>query len=174
MTERTSRQVFLNPDPAAGIANSALPLIVSTGAVDPTTSAASVEALLREHGWQGTWTYTVYDYWHFHVTGYEVLVCVSGKASIGFGGDTGTSVAVEPGDAVFIPAGVAHRRLSGSPDFQVVGAYPPDQDGTIVRAGAMPIEAVRRAIDSLAVPDVDPLSGDRPGRLSGWWPRRPD
>ncbi|BDA85550.1 hypothetical protein Sa4125_30920 [Aureimonas sp. SA4125] len=172
MTGRTSRQVFLQPDAAAGIPNNALPLLVAAGVLDPATPAASVHFLLRENGWQGTWTYTVYDFWHFHVTGFEVLVCIAGKASIGFGGDRGTAVTMEPGDAVIIPAGVAHRRLSGSPDFQVVGAYPPGQNGTIVRAGAMTVEAASRAIDALAVPDIDPLSGERPGRLSAWWPAR--
>ncbi|GGD20436.1 hypothetical protein [Aureimonas glaciei] len=172
MTKLSSRRVHLQPDVADGIPNSELPLIVATGAIDPPLPPAALHAQLRQNGWQGTWTYTIYDYWHFHVTGFEVLVCVAGKASIGFGGDRGTAVTLEPGDAVFIPAGVGHRRLSGSPDFQVVGAYPPGQDGTIVRAGAMTLEAARRAIDALEVPDVDPLSGARPGLLAAWWPER--
>lgn len=172
MTDRISRRVYLQPDVAEAIPNSVLPLIVAAGQVDPAMPAAELHALLGRNGWQGMWTYTIYDYWHFHVTGFEVLVCIAGKASIAFGGDRGTAVTLVPGDVVFVPAGVAHRRLSGSADFQVVGAYPPGQNGTIVRTGAMTLEAARRAIDALEIPSIDPLSGARPGLLAAWWPER--
>ena len=86
----------------------------------------------RTNGWQGTWTYTVYDFWHYHVDGYEVLGCVAGEAEIGFGGeaeDGGIAATMRPGDVVLIPAGVGHKRLSATADFAVVGAYPPGQNG---------------------------------------------
>lgn len=159
---------FLHPDPLGEMPNSTLPLIVAAGALDPHLSDSAVHDLLLSHGWEGTWTYTVYDYWHYHVSGHEVLVCVSGHARIGFGGDSGVEVAMRPGDGVIIPAGVGHKRLAATPDFQVVGAYPPDQNGTITRAGAMDLVQAARIIGQLALPKTDPLSGEEPGRLAAW------
>lgn len=159
---------YLHPDPLGEMPNSTLPLIVAARAVGPDLSENAVHDLLRSHGWQGTWTYTVYDYWHYHAAGHEVLVCIAGHARIGFGGDTGEEVEMTPGDAVIIPAGVGHKRLSASPDFQVVGAYPPDQNGAITRAGAMALVVAARSIGQLALPAMDPLSGDEPGRLAAW------
>lgn len=75
---------------------------------------------------------------------------------------------MRPGDAVIVPAGVGHRRFSGSDDFAVVGAYPPGQNGTITRAGEKDAEAARAEIESLALPETDPLTGERPGRIAAW------
>ena len=152
----------------AGIPNSSLPLIVAPGAV-PAPSAREVHALLTRNGWQGAWTYTIYDFWHFHVTGYEVLVCIAGTARIGFGGPLGAAILMTPGDVVIVLAGVGHRRLSATEDFAVVGAYPPGQDGTVTRAGQTDLAAAE-AVGRLPVPRIDPLSGERPGRLAVWLP----
>ena len=157
-------------DVEAGIPNSPLPLIVAGSAVLPVPSPDAVHALLRGNGWRGTWTSTIDDFWHSHVTGHEVLVCAAGSARVGFGGPAGIALDMVPGDAVIVPAGVGHRRLSATPGFAVVGGYPPGQDGTVTRAGGMDLDAARQAIALLALPDADPLSGDSPGRLAAWRP----
>ena len=159
---------YLHPDPLGEMPNSTLPLIVAVAGIDPRLGEHAVHELLLGHGWEGTWTYTVYDYWHYHATGHEVLVCIAGHASIGFGGDSGVAVEMRPGDAVIIPAGVGHKRLSGTADFQVVGAYPPGQNGAITRAGAIDLVVAARAIGQLELPETDPLSGEAPGRLAAW------
>lgn len=155
-------------EPAAGMPNSPLPLIFAEAAIQGPGDPDAVKALLRRHGWQGTWLYTIYDFWHYHTTGHEVLACVAGEAEVGFGGDTGLRRPMRPGDAVIIPAGVGHRRFSASRDFAVVGAYPPGQDGTVVRAGEKPLDAAAAEIATLALPDYDPIDGRRPGRLAAW------
>ena len=149
------------------IPNSDLPLLVMETAI-PASAANStkVEKRFAEHGWRGTWTYTVFDYWHFHVEGHEVLACVAGEASIGFGGDKadgGIAFEMKPGDVVIVPAGVGHKRLDGTSDFQVAGAYPPGQNGGITKAGEMTIENARGAISRLPDPKTDPVDG-RPFR----------
>ncbi|MBO0902974.1 cupin domain-containing protein [Jiella sonneratiae] len=155
--------------PTPTIPNGNLPLLVMAGAIAP--AEATPEAVMRRfesNGWQGTWLYTVFDYWHYHVEGHEVLACVSGKATVGFGGEGGAEVAMRPGDVVIIPAGVAHKRLSGGSDFQVVGAYPPGQNGAITRAGAMAVGEAARRIGGLALPKTDPVSGEAPGAIAAW------
>ncbi len=152
------------------IPNSDLPLLVMETAIATSeATSAKVEKRFVENGWRGTWTFTVFDYWHFHIEGHEVLACVAGEASIGFGGDAadgGIAVAIKPGDVVIVPAGVGHRRLDASPDFQVTGAYPPGQNGSTTKAGTMAFEEARSAISRLSAPQTDPVNG-RPFRWTG-------
>ncbi|MEF2550545.1 cupin domain-containing protein [Aurantimonas sp. A2-1-M11] len=151
------------------IPSSHLPLLVLPQAVPAEdASSAAMARRFTDNGWQGTWTYTVFDYWHFHAQGHEVLGCVGGEAVIGFGGDGGVQARMRPGDVVMIPAGVGHRRLSASPDFAVVGAYPPGQNGAILRPGDGDMGAVRAQIAALGLPERDPVSGERPGCLAAW------
>ena len=149
--------------PTTSIPNSELPLLIMCGAI-PADEAASekVERRFARHGWQGTWTYTVFDYWHFHVEGHEVLACVSGEASIGFGGDEadgGVVVPMTPGDAVIVPAGVGHKRIEATKDFQVVGGYPPAQNGSVVRADSMDVGKARQKTSGISDPRTDPGDG---------------
>lgn len=82
------------------------------------------ETRFARNGWTGSWRNGVFDYHHYHATTHEVLGCYAGWASIRLGGDAGETVRIAAGDVVIIPAGCAHKRLSSSTDFAVVGAYP--------------------------------------------------
>ncbi|MER0238325.1 hypothetical protein [Fulvimarina sp. MAC8] len=154
------------------IPNSELPLIVITGEIaSDEATAAKVQARFEANGWQGTWVYTVFDYWHFHLDGHEVLTCVSGEAVVGFGGDEdegGIALPMSPGDTVVVPAGVGHKRLEASSDFQVAGGYPPGQSGAITRAGSVDVEGAREEIAKLALPETDPVTGKAPGAIGVW------
>lgn len=69
----------------------------------------------------------MYSETHFHSTSHEVLVIASGKAKCCFGGEDNPSriePLLEKGDAVVVPAGVAHRLLEDHGGFQMVGSYP--------------------------------------------------
>jgi len=76
----------------------------------------------------------MYQTSHFHSTTHELLVISSGRARLLFGGDgnpDGVTFEAQRGDAILIPAGVAHRLLedlsSGSKlgsSFEMVGSYP--------------------------------------------------
>ncbi|SJZ48548.1 cupin domain-containing protein [Consotaella salsifontis] len=154
--------------PENDIPNSPLPLILARGAVAMPTRPEAVEEMVRGNGWTGTWVYTVYDYWHYHVTGHELLICVAGTAELGFGGPHGIRVEVAPGDMAVLPAGTGHRRFSASADFAMVGAYPPGQDGSITRVGAMDTAEAAARIARLALPQNDPLTGERPGIFDAW------
>lgn len=153
----TTTTYHLEPD--ATIPNNIHPLIVMSAALDGDDAEAIAERF-RRNGWQGTWVYTVFDYWHYHVEGHEVLGCARGSATIGFGGDDGIAVDMRPGDVVVIPAGVGHKRLAASSDFAVVGAYPPGQNGAITRAGAMHVDAAAKQIAEIARPTTDPVTGE--------------
>ena len=156
-------------DPDNGIPNSRLPLVFWRGRLpSEARDGAAAGALFRKNGWQGTWVSNVLPYWHFHTRGHEVLACVSGRARIGFGSDSGIEVGVETGDACVIPAGVGHIRLDGSGDFRMAGGYPPAQQGNIIRPGDLDDAMVAREIAGLALPATDPLSGKDDGVVAIW------
>lgn len=151
------------------IPNSRLPLLLYRGALPPELRlAGALQALFRRNGWSGAWVNGVYDYWHFHTRGHEVLGCIGGSARLGFGGETGVVLDVAAGDVVVVPAGVGHRRLAAAPDFLVVGAYPPGQEGDIVRPGDMTPESAAEALSALALPPGDPISGVEGPLLPAW------
>ena len=155
--------------PAGGIPNSPLPLLFWRGRLPAEMrDGARAQALFRQNGWQGTWVYTVFPYWHFHTRGHEALACVSGTATIGFGGDGLLEADVAAGDVCIIPAGVGHRRLSASGDFRMAGCYPPGQDGNIVRPGELDEDRIAREIESVALPVTDPMGGHADGVVTTW------
>ena len=141
--------------------NPRLPLIVYPAAVDPGGDdlAGAFEALFRANGWGGGWRNGIYPFHHFHSTAHEVLGIAAGEAEVRFGGEAGKTLHVRAGDAVLIPAGVGHKRLSASPDLLVVGAYPAGTGADLVREGARDGETIRRRIAAVAVPPADPVSG---------------
>jgi uncharacterized protein YjlB len=156
-------------DPEVDIPNSALPLLIYRGVLPPYLQAAGAcQSLFKRNRWAGNWVNGVFDYWHFHVTGHEALGCVAGRATVGFGGEHGLAADIGAGDVVVIPAGVGHKRVGASPDFQVVGGYPPGQSGAITRAGDVELEAAREAIAKLALPATDPVFGWQGPLLDHW------
>lgn len=93
-------------------------------AVTPDPAPDWFEKVFAEHGWSGSWRNGVFDWHHYHATTHEVLGCHAGHAVLQLGGPDGARHRIEAGDVVIIPAGCAHKWLSASDDFAVVGAYP--------------------------------------------------
>lgn len=150
------------------VPNSGHPLIVYAGAIDPRVGdpAAAFEALFAVNGWGGGWRNGIFPFHHYHSTAHEVLGIARGEAQVRFGGEQGETVAIAAGDAVLIPAGVGHKRLSATPDLLVIGAYPRGQRADLMREGAEDRAAIRRRIAAVARPDRDPVGGaDGPMRL---------
>src|SRR5687767_10212918 len=158
----------LTPD--GSIPNNDLPLVLYRHALAPELQApGACQALFARNLWRGNWVDGIFDYWHFHVTGHEVLGCVAGSARVGFGGDAGIEVEFRAGDVVVIPAGVGHKRTSEKHDgFTVVGGYPPGQSGEITKAGDVEVDEARRKIAGLALPKSDPLFGNEGPLLKAW------
>ena len=152
------------------IPNKSLPLVLYRHALPPALRTASgCQALFARNQWRGNWVNGIFDYWHFHVTGHEVLGCVAGSARVGFGGDGGVQVEVAAGDVVVIPAGVGHKRLSEKRDgFTIVGGYPPGQSGAISRPGDMALEDAQRAIAALDLPRAAPALGNDGPLMEAW------
>ncbi len=149
--------------------NSPLPLLLYPGALEKKhASPEGFERLFEKNGWPPQWRASVFTYHHYHSTSHEVLGVATGEATLMFGGPKGREVRVAAGDAVLIPAGVAHRRLVASPDFLVVGAYPPGADWNLLRGNPEDRPKADRDIAAVPMPESDPVTGRVGGLLRLW------
>lgn len=112
------------------IPNSRFPVILNRKMVSfHGNDAVAAEAILKERalkiGWNLEWLWKVYKRPHYHSTTHEALVVFQGLATLRLGGHRlGKLVKVSQGDAIVIPAGVAHQAMERTKDFQVFGFYP--------------------------------------------------
>ena len=88
------------------------------------------------------------------------------------GGDSGPRVTLAPGGMLLIPPGFAHKQISATRRFTVLGSYPTRSSRTFRDAAAgdaidvvvdtltgVPTEEQRRNIRDGSVPDTDPILG---------------
>ena len=103
----------------------------------------------------------MYSVNHFHSTAHELLVVFKGSARVCFGGEDNpgkVETDVQKGDAMILPAGVAHRLLEGRDGFEMVGSYP--RGGTWDMCYGKKGEDVDHRIAALGWFKRDPLYGD--------------
>jgi uncharacterized protein YjlB len=144
--------------------NSRLPVLLYRGALPAET--ADFDALFKHNGWTGVWHDSVYDFDHYHSNAHEVLGVARGSAGLQLGGSEGRKIEVSAGDCIVLPAGTGHRRLSSSPDFEMVGAYPAGQEHYDICRKLL-AESDRR-IASVALPESDPVRGTDGPLLKLW------
>lgn len=97
------------------------------GRLDKKSAWAKLQKLVSPYGWRVGWLDSVYPYTHYHSTTHEALVVYRGTALIEVGGNRfGEAMSLDEDGYLVIPAGVAHKRLECSDDFQVFGCYPVD------------------------------------------------
>ena len=151
------------------VPNNRFGLIVYAGAIDPAAGdpAVAFETLFHGNGWGGGWRNGIFPFHHYHSTAHEVLGIAKGAAEVRFGGENGETFQVSAGDAVLIPAGVGHKRLSGTPDLLVIGAYPAGQRADLMREGAEDTDGIRRRVAAVPLPKTDPVAG-RDGPAMQW------
>ena len=152
------------------VPNNRLPLLVYKGAVDVANDhpEKTIEGLFGANGWGAMWRNGVYDYPHYHATVHEALGVARGRARVRFGGDSGKEIEIAPGDVAILPAGTGHQCMFASPDFCVVGAYPPGPAMQITRPTPENHARALRTIPLVAVPDTDPVRG-ADGPLTRLW-----
>jgi uncharacterized protein YjlB len=152
------------------VPNNRLPLIVYAGAIDPGRGdpAVAFEGLFHGTGWGGSWRKGIFPFHHYHSTAHEVLGIARGEAEVRFGGERGETLRVKAGDAVLIPAGVGHRRLSGTHDLLVIGAYPKGQWADLMREGAEDRSGIRARIAGVPLPEADPVAGKTGPMFAAW------
>lgn len=151
------------------IPNSVLPLLIYKNVFSEEKADADfIIQHFEGHNWSNSWKNGVYDYDHYHSNTHEAMGVYSGYAVLQFGGENGEQVSVEAGDAIVIPAGTGHKKISSSADFGVVGAYPDGQDYDIKKGEEAERPQADEAISKVSVPELDPVYGKMEG-LTGLW-----
>jgi uncharacterized protein YjlB len=150
--------------------NSRFPLLLYPSAIAPEqTTPEAMETLFAANGWPPAWRYTVYPFHHYHSNAHEVLGIAVGNARLTLGGPKGREFDVRAGDVIVIPAGVAHRQLSKSTDFLVVGGYPRGNESRdLLRGEAGERPKADGRIAKVPLPESDPVTG-APGPLREHW-----
>ena len=154
------------------VPNNPMPFLVYKGAValDHSHPEVTIEGLFGANGWGAMWRNGVYDFLHYHATVHEVLGIARGHARVRFGGDRGRELEFFAGDVAILPAGTGHQCLSASPDFSVVGAYPPGPPMDLQRPTLESHAKALKTIPLVAVPATDPVMG-KDGPLVRLWKR---
>jgi uncharacterized protein YjlB len=167
-TQVTVTTHFLRDD--GTFPNSHLPLVVYRNAFadDAHHLATRIEKTFHHNGWSNAWRDGIYSVHHYHSTTHEVLGCYSGAALVQFGGKDGVVEEIRAGDAVVIPAGVAHKNQGSSDDFGVVGAYPAGKDYDMNYGKEDERPRADQNIAAVPLPKSDPVLGAA-GPLLAYW-----
>jgi uncharacterized protein YjlB len=154
------------------VPNNPMPSLVYKAAVDVASDhpEKTIERLFGGNGWGAMWRNGVYDFLHYHATVHEVLGVAQGHARVRFGGDKGKEFEIAAGDVAILPAGTGHQCLSASPDFCVVGAYPPGPAMHVTRPTPENHAKALQTIPEVKVPKTDPVRGED-GPLVRLWKR---
>ncbi len=154
------------------VPNNPLPFLVYKRAIDVDNDhpEKTIEGLFGAHGWGDMWRNGIFDYLHYHATVHEALGIARGHARVRFGGDRGEEIDVAAGDVAILPAGTGHQCLSASPDFSVVGAYPPGAKMQVTRPTLENHRKALKTIPDVKLPNTDPVMG-ADGPLAKLWKR---
>lgn len=68
---------------------------------------------------------------------------------------------------------IVHQKLSSSPDFAVVGAYPRGHSPDMCRGHADAFRQAVNNIQALPLPEADPVYGSSGGLMDLWYPQAP-
>ena len=130
--------------------------------------ASMLESVFTANKWPAAWRYGIFPFHHYHSTAHEVLGVFRGHATVLFGGASGITARVGPGDVIIIPAGVGHKLLEASTGFTVVGAYPAGTRADLCRGRENERPTCLEAIARVAIPGQDPVYGVD-GPLQKYW-----
>ena len=150
--------------------NSRHPVLVYHGNDKATGGLAErLETLFAANDWPPQWRGGVFGYHHYHSVSHETLGVACGSATLMLGGEQGESLVVTAGDVLVLPAGTGHCRIDASADFELVAAYPPDQqDWDLCRPGDTDHAAACARIAAVAIPPQDPVTGAHGALPMAW------
>jgi uncharacterized protein YjlB len=152
--------------------NSRLPVLIYQKALElpsqKNQAAEIIQKIFAGNGWSNSWRNGIYDFHHYHSITHECMGISMGSATVILGGPEGKKIKLSQGDVIIIPAGVGHKCLKFSNDFQCVGAYPQGKDYDTNTGTVAEYAKAIKNISKLSLPLKDPLSG-KEGFLKAYW-----
>jgi uncharacterized protein YjlB len=150
--------------------NSELPVLLyknvfDFGSEDP---ASTIEKILSENNWGGSWRNGIYSFHHYHSTAHEALGVYGGWAEVQLGGPESEIVRIESGDLVVLPVGTTHKKVNSGDGFAVVGAYPDRQSWDMNYGTQDELEKAKSNISKVKLPSKDPVFGVG-GKMFEFW-----
>lgn len=155
--------------PSGRVPNSIWPVLIYRGV--EAGGASAMEAVFGRHDWCNAWRNGIYPFHHFHSTSHESLGIAAGSAEVRLGGEGGRDVVLSRGDVAILPAGTGHKRLKGTTDLIVVGAYPTGCRWDLIRADELDqsgYDAALARILAVPPPRTDPVNGPEGPLLRLW------
>lgn len=166
MNEKHSPQFFHFEDDGNIPNNPKLPVILYPGALSDKPEWC--ESVFNGNGWRNSWENGVFDYHHYHSNTHEVLGVTRGSILIQLGGENGKTFDLNAGDVIVLPAGTGHKRITASPDFRIVGAYPNGMDYNMRIEGDGKHDSSIGEIAKVPIPSTDPVHGEEGPLPKNW------
>jgi uncharacterized protein YjlB len=130
--------------------------------------ADQLEKIFKKNHWTDAWRNGIYEYPHYHSTAHEVLGISQGYVVLELGGPDAFKFRLNKGDVVVLPAGVSHKNIECSKDFEVVGAYPKGQQYDLLTGKPGEKEQALKNISAVPLPETDPVLGKEGGISEKW------
>ena len=150
--------------------NDYLPVLIYRQAFQPETKklADVIEETFKKNNWTNNWRDGILEQHHYHSNTHEVLGVSAGECKVQLGGPNGLIFDVCNGDVVILPAGIAHRNLGCSKDFECIGGYPDgiEHDMKYGKPGERP--ETDETIRKVKIPETDPVYGFDGALLTFW------
>lgn len=152
--------------------NNSLPVLYYSEAIKELTNSKhtgeEVMKFLESNGYSNGWVGGIFTYHHFHSNTHEVLACISGKSEVQLGGPDFEVYPFKAGDVLLLPAGVAHKLIEATDDFQIVGAYPEGKEPDMQKGDTKNYEEMKERISRLGIPEYDPVEKTTGGVFDYW------
>jgi uncharacterized protein YjlB len=152
--------------------NSNFPVLIYKTAVtlpkQKKKAAQIMEKIFSRNGWSNSWTNGIYDFHHYHSITHECMAIIMGTTSVILGGPKGRKIELTEGDIIILPAGVGHKSLKCSENFQCMGTYPQGKDYDTNTGTLAEYKKAILNIKNLPAPQKDPIFG-KLGFLKTYW-----
>ena len=129
---------------------------------------SSFAELFSTNQWQNIWVDGVFSYDHYHVKAYEVLGCARGWIKLQLGGEGGKEILMRKNQAVLLPKGISHKRLTASEDLIIVGAYPQGEHPDLNTVEQKNYEKHRSYFKEAPLPSTDPITATKNPSINTW------
>ncbi|KAF7190425.1 hypothetical protein HII31_08139 [Pseudocercospora fuligena] len=148
--------------------NSTLPVLVYRNVLPSDHSVESTTKAFESNNWIKGGVFKHYPTAHYHSNTHECYAAIRGQTKCLYGvgplddENDGVAFEMKAGDIAVHAAGVAHRNVESSGNYEYVGLYPkgaPHWDNNFCKGDLKETEMKAGAAKGVEIPDYDPVYG---------------